>query len=142
MFGMIPFEHTDRDLYRSFDNFARDFFGSSNASLPAFRTDIQDKGESYLLEADLPGFNKEDINLDLKDNILTISATHQEQSEDKDEKGTYLRRERRYGSFQRSFDVTGIDAAGISAAYENGVLKLNLPKEQPTVPPTRRIEIH
>ena len=142
MFGMIPFEHTDRDLYRSFDNFARDFFGSNNASLPAFRTDIQDKGESYLLEADLPGFNKEDINLDLKDNILTISATHQEQSEDKDEKGTYLRRERRYGSFQRSFDVTGIDAAGISAAYENGVLKLNLPKEQPTVPPTRRIEIH
>ncbi len=142
MFGMIPFEHTDRDLYRSFDNFARDFFGSSNASLPAFRTDIQDKGESYLLEADLPGFNKEDINLDLKDNILTISATHQEQSEDKDEKGTYLRRERRYGSFQRSFDVTGIDAAAITAAYENGVLKLNLPKEQPTVPPTRRIEIH
>ena len=142
MFGMIPFEHTDRDLYRSFDNFARDFFGSSNASLPAFRTDIQDKGESYLLEADLPGFNKEDITLDLKDNILTISATHQEQSEDKDEKGTYLRRERRYGSFQRSFDVTGIDAAAITAAYENGVLKLNLPKEQPTVPPTRRIEIH
>ena len=142
MFGMIPFEHTDRDLYRSFDNFARDFFGSSNASLPAFRTDIQDKGESYLLEADLPGFNKEDINLDLKDNILTISATHQEQSEDKDEKGTYLRRERRCGSFQRSFDVTGIDAAGITAAYENGVLMLTLPKEQPTVPPTRRIEIH
>ena len=142
MFGMIPFEHTDRDLYRSFDNFARDFFGSSNASLPAFRTDIQDKGESYLLEADLPGFRKEDINLDLKDNILTISATHQEQSEDKDEKGTYLRRERRCGSFQRSFDVTGIDAAGITAAYENGVLMLTLPKEQPTVPPTRRIEIH
>lgn len=142
MFGMIPFEHTDRDLYRSFDNFARDFFGSSNASLPAFRTDIQDKGESYLLEADLPGFKKEDINLDLKDNILTISATHQEQSEDKDEKGTYLRRERRYGSFQRSFDVTGIDASGITAAYENGVLMLTLPKEQPTVPPTRRIEIH
>ena len=142
MFGMIPFEHTDRDLYRSFDNFARDFFGSSNASLPAFRTDIQDKGESYLLEADLPGFKKEDIALDLKDNILTISAAHQEQSEDKDEKGTYVRRERRYGSFQRSFDVTGIDAAAISAAYEDGVLKLTLPKEQPTVPPTRRIEIH
>ena len=142
MFGMIPFEHTDRDLYRSFDNFARDFFGSSNASLPAFRTDIQDKGESYLLEADLPGFTKEDINLDLKDNILTISATHQENTEDKDEKGTYVRQERRCGSFQRSFDVSGIDATAISAAYENGVLKLTLPKEQPTVPPTRRIEIH
>ena len=142
MFGMIPFEHTDRDLYRSFDNFARDFFGNSNSSLPAFRTDIQDMGESYLLEADLPGFTKEDINLDLKDNILTISAAHQESTEDKDEKGTYVRRERRYGSFQRSFDVTGIDATAISATYENGVLKLTLPKEQPTVPPTRRIEIH
>ncbi len=141
MFGMIPFDHNDMDLYHSFDNFARDFFRNSNADLPAFRTDIQDLGESYLLEADLPGFNKEDINLDLKDNVLTISAAHQEHKEEKDEKGSYLRRERRYGSFQRSFDVSGIDESNISAAYENGVLKLTLPKEQPVTPPTRRIEI-
>ena len=141
MFGMIPFGRNDDDLFGSFDNFARDFFRSSNASLPAFRTDIRDTGDGYLLEADLPGFNKEDISLDLKDNILTIKATHEENKDEKDENGTYLRRERRSGSFTRSFDVSGIDESGITAAYENGVLKLTLPKEQPTVPAARRIEI-
>lgn len=141
MFGMIPFDQRDNDLFGSFDSFARDFFRNSNADLPAFRTDIQDMGDSYLLEADLPGFEKSDITLDLKENILTISATHSENNDQKDSKGNYLRRERRYGSFARSFDVTGIDESGISAAYENGVLKLTLPKEQPVIPATRRIEI-
>lgn len=141
MFGMIPFGRDDTDLFRSFDNFARDFFRNSNADLPAFRTDIRDNGDSYLLEADLPGFNKEDISLDLENNVLTIRASHQESQEEKDAQGNYLRRERRYGSFARSFDVSGIDENHISAVYENGVLKLSLPKAQPVTPPSRRIDI-
>ena len=139
MFGMIPFGRSDDNLFDTFDNFARDFFRRSNADLPAFRTDIKDTGDSYMLEAELPGFNKEDINLDLKDGILTISASHSEQSESKD--SSYIRRERRYGSFQRSFDVTGIDEAGITAAYQNGVLALTLPKAKPVEPESHRIEI-
>lgn len=141
MFGMIPFGHDDTDLFRSFDNFARDFFRNSNADLPAFRTDIRDNGGSYLLEADLPGFNKEDITLDVKNNVLTIRASHQESKDEKDAQGNYLRRERRCGTFARSFDVSGIDESNISASYENGVLKLNLPKAQPVVPASRRIDI-
>lgn len=141
MFGMIPFEHDDMDLFSTFDNLARSFFRSSNADLPAFRTDIQDKGDSYLLEADLPGFRKEDLSLEIKDNVLTIHATHQESSDEKDTQGNYVRRERHYGSFSRSFDITGIDEGGISAAYENGVLKLTLPKVQKNVPASRRIDI-
>ena len=141
MFGMLPFERSNDNLFDTFDNFARDFFRSSNASLPAFRTDIREVNDKYVLEAELPGFNKEDISLDVKDGILTITAEHKESSEKKDEKGTYLRRERRYGSFSRSFDITGIDEAGITAAYNNGVLELNLPKAQPTVPEARRIAI-
>ena len=77
----------------------------------------------------------------MKDGILTISAQHNENQEQKDEKGTYIRRERRYGSFTRSFDITGIDEAGITAAYQNGILELNLPKAVPVVPETRRIAI-
>ena len=141
MFGMLPFERSNDNMFDTFDNFARDFFRSSNTSLPDFRTDIREVNDKYVLEAELPGFNKEDISLDVKDGILTITAEHKESSDQKDEKGTYLRRERRYGSFSRSFDITGIDEAGITAAYNNGVLELNLPKAQPVVPEARRIAI-
>ena len=74
MFGMLPFERSNDNLFDTFDNFARDFFRSSNASLPAFRTDIREVNDKYVLEAELPGFNKEDISLDVKDGILTITA--------------------------------------------------------------------
>lgn len=139
MFGMLPFDRSDSNVFDTFDNFARDFFRKSNTDLPAFRTDIRDTGDSYVLEAELPGFRKEDITLDLKDGILTITAQHSETSEQKD--GSYIRRERRYGSFQRSFDVTGIDEAGITAAYESGILALTLPKAKPAEPEVRRISI-
>lgn len=141
MFGMIPFDRSDNNVFDTFDNFARDFFRRSNTDLPAFRTDIRDTGGSFVLEAELPGFKKEDISLDLKDGILTITASHDESTEEKDEKGNYIRRERRYGSFQRSFDVSGIDETAITAAYENGVLALTLPKAKPVEPETRKIEI-
>lgn len=141
MFGMIPFDRRDDNAFDTFDNFARDFFRQSNTTLPAFRTDIRDAGDSYVLEAELPGFQKEDINLDLKDGILTITATHDESKEQKDDKGSYIRRERRFGSFQRAFDVTGIDETGITAAYENGILALTLPKAKPVEPETRKIAI-
>lgn len=87
MFGMLPFERSDDNLFDTFDNFTRNFFRSSNASLPAFRTDIRDDGDKFVLEAELPGFEKEDISLDVKDGILTITAAHQEHSDQKDGKG-------------------------------------------------------
>ena len=141
MFGMIPFDRRDDNLFDVFDNFEKKFFGNTNASLPAFRTDIRDQGDKFLLEAELPGFEKEDISLDVKDGILTITAAHQEHSDQKDGKGSYIRRERRYGSFSRSFDITGIDEGSITAAYNNGILELNLPKAVPVVPESRRIAI-
>ena len=141
MFGMLPFDRSDMNLFDTFDSFTRDFFRKSNAELPAFRTDIRDVGDSYVLEAELPGFRKEDINLDLKEGILTITATHTESNEEKDDKGTYIRRERRYGSVQRSFDVTGIDEGGISAAYQDGVLSINLPKAKAVEPQPYKITI-
>ena len=84
MFGMLPFERNNDNVFDTFDNFTRNFFQSSNANLPAFRTDIRDAGDKFVLEAELPGFNKEDIKLDVKDGILTISAEHKENKEQKD----------------------------------------------------------
>ena len=141
MFGMIPFDRRDDNLFDIFDNFQKKFFDNTNASLPAFRTDIRDLGDKFLLEAELPGFNKEDISLELKDGILTIKAEHKESNDQTDDKGQYLRRERRYGSFARSFDVSGIDETNISAAYNNGILELTLPKQVPVEPETRQISI-
>ena len=142
MFGMLPFDRTDLNVFDTFDSFARDFFRRSNTDLPAFRTDIRDLGESYVLEAELPGFQKEDINLELKDGILTVSARHDDTRETKDDQGSYIRRERRYGSFSRSFDITGIEEGAITAKYENGVLSLDLPKAKPAQPETHRISIN
>ena len=141
MFGMVPFERHEDNFFDVFDNFERKFFGNSSANLPAFRTDIKDADDKFVLEAELPGFDKEDISLDVKDGILTITAEHSENQEQKDAKGAYIRRERRYGSFSRSFDITGIDEGSITAAYNNGILELNLPKAVPVVPETRRIAI-
>ena len=87
---MIPFEYRDRNLFNAFDNFERSFFGNSSVDLPAFRTDIRDAGDKYLLDAELPGFNKEDISLDIKDGILTITAEHNESNDQKDDKGNYM----------------------------------------------------
>ena len=138
---MAPFERSDDNFFDLFDNFERKFFGNSNAAIPDFRTDIRDAGDRFVLEAELPGFNKEDIKLDVKDGILTISAQHTENKDEKDDKGSYIRRERRYGSFTRSFDITGVDDEHITASYNNGVLELNLPKAVPVVPEAKRIAI-
>lgn len=140
-FGMLPFERGSDNLFDTFDNFTRDFFRSSNTSLPAFRTDIRDDGDKFVLEAELPGFEKGDISLDVKEGILTITAKHQAKEEHKDEKSGYIRRERRFGSFSRSFDISGIDESAITAAYTNGILELRLPKAVPVVPEARRIAI-
>ena len=79
------------------------------SNMSQFRCDVQDKGDSYLLEAELPGFEREDIGIDLDGTTLVITARHSSESGEKDKDGNYLRRERKFGSFSRSFDVSGVD---------------------------------
>ena len=130
------------DPFRELDELERAFFGNSNESkLAAFSTDIKDKGDHYELEADLPGVEKDDIKIDLTDNVLTISAERHSEYEENDKKHNYVRCERSYGSYQRSFGTTGIDTDHIEAEFKNGVLKLELPKIKETKPETKRLEI-
>lgn len=140
MFGMIPFGREENSLWNYLDNMERSLF-TGFGDMSQFRCDIQDKGDHYLLEAELPGFQKEDISLELKEGILTIKAEHKENQDQKDDKGNYIRRERRYGSFSRTFDVSGIDENAITAVYNNGILELTLPKLAPVVPQSRQIAI-
>lgn len=137
---MIPYTNRNSSsLMDLFDEFERSVFGENGRRMPAFSTDIRDEGDHYLLEAELPGFQKEDIDLDVKDGFLTISASHQESSETKQD--NYLCRERRSGSFSRSFNLDGIQEDGITASYNNGVLELTLPKRQEVLPQSRKIAI-
>ena len=127
------------DLERSFFGSPMDFF--SSRELAEFKTDVTDEGDHYLLEADLPGFDKNDIHLDLKGNTLTIQAERHSKIEDKDKKDKVVRVERSYGSYSRQFDMTGIETSGIKAKYETGVLKLTLPKKVKVEPETKKLEI-
>lgn len=136
MFELTPYS-TSRSMMDPF-NFFSDFFGTNNAPME-LRTDITDKGDSFVLEADLPGFKKDDIKIDLENDRLTIKAERHSNTETT--KNGYVRRERSFGSFERSFDVSGIDTAGIKANYTDGVLTLTLPKRPELVPDNRSIVI-
>lgn len=136
---MIPFAHED-NLFHYLDNMEKNFF-TGFGDVSQFRCDIQDQGDRFLLEAELPGFKKENIKIDLNGNNLTISASHNSESEERDQKNGYIRRERKFGSFSRSFDVSGIDVSKIDAEYTNGILALTLPKKQPETPAATSINI-
>ncbi|MBO7422179.1 MAG: Hsp20/alpha crystallin family protein [Oscillospiraceae bacterium] len=142
MFELIPF---DRRMHRvsNYDPFREmdDLFNNASRNIAnPFATDVIDNGDSFELNAELPGFKKEDINLSVENDCLTISA---ERKLNKEEKvPNFIKRERFYGSYSRSFDLTGIDVDKISASYIDGVLKLVLPKEAEEVPVTRSITIH
>lgn len=141
MYSMTPFGRNN-SLSDFFDNFDRHFFsGLTRPDFSSFRTDIREEDDRFVLDADLPGFDREDIHLDLQGDVLTITAQHETNKEDKDENGKYVCRERSTSSYSRSFNVSGIRAEDISAAYQNGVLSLSLPKQEEQVPQSRRIEI-
>ena len=138
MYGLTPFGKTN--LFNIFNDFDNDIFGAT-MPMNSFRTDIKEAGDKYVMEAELPGFDKADINLDINGSYLVISAEHNNTNEEKDKDGKYIRRERTFGSYKRSFDISGVDADAISAEYKNGVLTIDLPKKKPESPQSKRLEI-
>ncbi len=129
------------DPFREMENLQRSFFGDffSNQSLAAFKTDITDEGDYYLLAADLPGFEKKDISLQLNGDTLTIQAQRASKVEQNNDK--VVRMERSYGVYSRQFNVSEIDTDHIKASYENGVLSLRLPKKSTVLPQSKVLEI-
>ncbi len=108
------------------------------------KTDIRETDGSFELDIDMPGFNKEDLKAELKEGYLTISASTNKDNGEKDENGKYIRRERYVGSCSRSFYV-GEDSKqdDIKAKFENGILKISVPKKesQPKVEEDKHIAI-
>ena len=113
-----------------FDDMFRDPFFTSSNTTKLMKTDIQEKDDKYILDMDLPGYDKEDIKAQLKDGYLTISAQKNTSNDEKDEEGNYIRRERYCGKCSRSFYVgDSIKEEDIKASFNNGILELTFPKE-------------
>ena len=143
MFGLTPFVRGNRffaayDPFKEMEEIEDRFFGRQ---LPAFKTDIRETSEAFILEAELPGFKKEEIHAEIKDGILSINAERKTETDEKDEAGNYVRRERLYGSFSRRFSLEGIDTEKIAASYKNGILALTLPKLEPKKDEGRKLDI-
>ena len=107
------------------------------------KTDVRETENSYELDIDLPGFKKDEVNVELKDGYLTISAAKGLDKDQEDKKGKYIRQERYAGACSRSFYIgEDVPAEDISAKYEDGILRLSVPKaDQKELPKTSTIAI-
>lgn len=144
MFEMIPFAKRNCGYgYDPFREMEKAFFGpyTGTPRTAVFRTDVQETDEAYILETDLPGFRKEDIEISIEEDVLTIKAERHAAHENKEEKNNYVRVERSCGTFSRSFEISGVDTDAITAKYENGVLTLTLPKKAPETPAVKKLTI-
>lgn len=110
-------------------------FQRSNAS-QMMKTDVRELDGAYEVDMELPGFKKEDIKLDLKDGYLTVNATRNAENKEENDQGKLIRQERYVGTCSRSFYVGDIKPTDINAKYEDGILKVTVPKEQPKVVPS------
>ena len=136
---MIPRRKNEFDLFK--DLFEGDeFFPRRESAI--MKTDIKEKKDKYIIEMDLPGYEKENINITLKDGYLEVSAEVNKEDDKEDEK--FVHKERYYGHCARSFYVGDqIKEEDILAEFKNGILKINIPKkdERKELPEVKRIEI-
>ena len=96
------------------------------------KTDIRETDGSYELDVDLPGFKKDEINVQLKDGYLTLTAAKGLDKDSQDKKGNYIRKERYAGTMSRSFYVgEAVNEEDVHAKYEDGILKISVPKKEP-----------
>ena len=106
------------------------------------RVDVIDYNDRVEILAEIPGLSKEDVSVDVQENVLTISGQKIKKIEDKEFTGKYIRRELKHSNFKRSFTLGDqIDRKSPSAKFENGLLKVTLSKIKPTIPETKKIKI-
>ena len=128
MLALTPFyRHALYDPFKEFDRLERRIFGERAAS--ELRFDLYEKDETYIIEADLPGFSKSDINVEFEPPYLTVRATR-EAPKVEGEGCRYIHSERYFGTLERTFDVAEVDAGAASVTFENGVLRLVMPKKR------------
>mgnify|MGYP003592404257 FL=1 len=138
MAGLVLFNKKNKEIstntdFEDFYNVLDDYFSNDwpfkrTLTHDTFKVDVEDNGNEYLIEAEVPGIDKKDINVELNDGKLMISITRDENSESK--KKNFIHRERRYSSMSRSIYLEDAKPDGIKAKLENGLLKVVVPKEE------------
>ena len=138
---MDVFDGFDRNFFRNFGNMDRALYGKHAQNM--MKTDVKETDEGYEVDIDLPGFKKDEIQLELNNGYLTISTQKALEKDEKNKKGRMLRQERYAGMMQRSFYVgEHITEEDVKASYESGVLHLVLPKKDaPKAPEKKTIQI-
>ena len=127
-----------------FPAFPRDFYGADKKlygknAARVMKTDVHEHDDSFEVDIDLPGFKKDEIKLDLDNGYLSVCASKGLNEEEKNKKGKVIRQERYTGSMQRSFYVgSTVTEEDIKAKFEDGVLKLNIPKKDAKAVPEKK----
>ena len=130
------------DVFDSF--FDDDFFNIPKKERNLMKTDIKEKKDKYLIEMDLPGYEKENINIELNNGYLEVSAKVEKEKHEGEDETKFVRRERFYGECSRSFFVgEDVNEEDIKAEFKNGILVIELPKKEETkkLPETKKITI-
>lgn len=146
MFDIVPWRKNNSiqrkgDEFENMVNsfFNEDFFDSFGLMKSNFSVDLKEDDNNYIIEADLPGVDKKDIDISYKDGYLNISAKRDNNVEEK--KDNYVRKERSYGELKRSFYIDNVEEDNINANFDNGVLKVTLPKLNKEIHESKKIEI-
>ena len=127
------------DFFR-FDDMDKKLYGKNAAHV--MKTDVKETENGFAVAIDLPGFKKDEIEVSLDNGYMTIKASKGLDKDEKDKDGKVIRQERYSGSMQRSFYVgEAVTEEDIKAKFEDGVLKLDVPKKEVQVPETKRITI-
>ncbi len=146
MFGLTPFNDSvirSRNKEQSLSDFVDDFFGDDffpvrNLRRDTFKVDVRDDEDKFIIEADMPGVKKEEIQIDYHEGLMSISINHEETKEEKEK--TYVHRERRRCSMSRNLNLGDLDFENIDASLKDGILHIIAPKAK-VVEHKKRIEI-
>lgn len=130
IFGENLFDDLFRDDFGMFPTWSdrNPLYGKHAKNM--MKTDVRETEDTYELDIDLPGFKKDELNLDLKNGYLTIQATKGLDKDQQDQNGRYIRQERYVGSMSRSFYVGEVPMEAVKARYEDGILRISLPKQE------------
>lgn len=133
MFDLTPFKknqvaRTDDaiDFYNMVENFFNDNQAPFKSFNDKFKLDIKENDKEFIVDAEVPGYSKDDIHIKFDNDRLTISVSKKEEKSEEGEK--YIHKERSYQSMQRSIYLPNIDEGSIKASFENGILKITAPK--------------
>lgn len=131
-FDMRPFNHSFFNMEPSdfFKDFGRHMLDDTFTT-SQIRTDIKELDDAYVVEAELPGMDKENIQLKFENNVLTIAAQNTVEDRKEDEEGRIIRQERHFSNMQRQFTFNNVDESNIKASYQNGMLNVTLGKRTP-----------